>query len=209
REGLPYLDTTLVTAILEVYESARQAGLLPASGLELKDASDCWPVYLTSRAAMTNVSSWDYGRERTNRLATTRVGPLPTLSGSLISVSSGWGWALISREAERRAVAAELLRGLLKPEVMAARCQVTYHLPTRRSALRLAIEDAAYLEFLERLIEAAVPEPREPTGSLVTEALGRAIESVARGEVSPEAAASEAAERMRAARQELASGSES
>ncbi|MCL6431897.1 MAG: extracellular solute-binding protein [Anaerolineae bacterium] len=209
REGQPYLDAALVKAVLEVYQSARDAGLLLASGLDLKDASDCWPVYLASRVAMTNVSSWDYGRERTSRLATTRVGPLPTLSGNPISVSSGWGWALISTRPERQKVAAELLQALLRPEAMAARCRLTYQLPTRRSALRLAIGDTAYLEFLERLIEVTVPQPREPAYGLAIKALGPAIESVARGEMTPEAAAAQAVEAMRAARQELASGSQS
>lgn len=208
REGLPYLDPALVKAVLEVYQSAREAGLLPVAGLNLKDAGDCWPVYLTSRVAMTNVSSWDYGRERTSKLANTRVGPLPTLSGNPISLSSGWGWALISTSTERQTVAAELLRALLRPEAMAARCRLTYHLPTRRSALRLAVEDAAYLEFLERVIEVTVPQPREPAYSLAVKALGPAIEAVAKGELNPEAAAAKAVEAMRTARQEMASGSQ-
>ncbi len=209
RDGLPYLDQTVVAAILEVYDSARQDGLLPAAGFDLKDASDCWPVYLTSRAAMTNVSSWDYGRERANRLAATRAGPLPTLSGSLVSLSTGWGWGLISQDPQRQAAAAEFLRTILQPEAMAAWSRETYHLPARRSALPLAIEDGDYQRFLQHLMEVAVPQPREPIYSLATEALGGAIEDVARGRQSPKAAAADAAERMRTAWKEMASGSQS
>jgi len=208
RDGLPYLDKTLVAAILEVYQSARQADLLPAAGFELEDASDCWPVYLTSRAAMTNVNSWDYGRERSSRLATTRVGPLPTLSGALISLSSGWGWALISRDARRQAAAAEFLRTIFQPEAMASWSRATYHLPTRGSALALAIGDPDYLHFLQQLMEVTAPQPREPVYSLAVEALQVAIEDVARGRLSPQAAADQAAERVRAAREELRPGSQ-
>jgi ABC-type glycerol-3-phosphate transport system substrate-binding protein len=208
RDGLPYLDRTLVAAILDVYRSAYDAGQLPPAGFDLKDASDCWPVYLTTRAAMTNVNSWDYGRERANRLAATRVGPLPTLSGTMISMSSGWGWVLLSRDPVRQAAAAEFLRVILKPEAMAARSRVTYHLPTRRSALPLAINDVQYLRFLQDVIEATVPQPREPIYSLATEALGSAIESVARGRLTPQAAAAEAADRMRSAREEPGPGSQ-
>lgn len=208
RDGLPYLDRALVAAILEVYQSAEQAGLLPAAGFDLEDASDCWPVYLTSRAAMTNVNSWDYGRERVSRLAATRVGPLPTLSGTLISLSSGWGWALLSRKASQQAVAVEFLRSVLRPEAMAAWSRQTYHLPTRKSALALTVNDPEYLEFLQKLMEVAVPQPREPVYSLATAALSDAIESVARGRLSPQAAAAEATEKVRAAREELGTGSQ-
>lgn len=202
RNGQPFLDPTLVEAVLEVYSSALEAGLLPTSGLDLQDASDCWPAYLTSRAGMTNVNSWDYGRERTNRLAATRVGPLPTLSGALISLSNGWGWALLSDKPAQKTAAAEFLQAICQPQAMAAWSQATYHLPTRRSALPLAVSDAAYQSFLQQLVEVAVPQPQEPAYGLATEALGSAIESVATGKSTPRAAAAAAAERVRAAREE-------
>jgi ABC-type glycerol-3-phosphate transport system substrate-binding protein len=201
RNGLPYLDATVIEAILEVYGSARDAELFPASGFDLEDASDCWPEYLSSRIAMTNVSSWDYGRDRANRLAATRVAPLPTLSGAQFSLSSGWGWVLLSKEPSRQAAAAEFLRTVLQPQAMAAWSQVTYHLPTRRSALPLAVGDTAYQSFLQALMEVTVPQPREPVYSLATDALSSAIESVARGKSTPRAAAMEAAERVRAAQE--------
>ena len=208
RDGLPYLDKALVAAVLEVYQSAEQADLLPAAGFDLKDASDCWPVYLMSRAGMTNVNSWDYGRERASRLAATRVGPLPTLSGTLISLSNGWGWVLLSGKASRQAVAVEFLRSILQPEAMAAWSRQTYHLPTRKSALALTVNDPEYLEFLQKLMEVAVPQPREPVYSLATAALSEAVESVTRGRLSPQEAAAEAAEKVRAAREELGTTSQ-
>jgi len=201
--GRPYLDETIVAEILEAYRAALQAGILSSAGLNLKDASDCWPVYLTGQApsgslavAMTNVSSWDYDRDR-GRLARTRVSPLPTLSGTPISMSDGWGWVLISRDNQRRAIAADFLRAVLQPDAMAAWSQATFHLPTRRSALPLAIKDSDYLHFLQQTMETATPEPREPAYSQIVAALSPAIENVARGLVSPQTAAAEAAERVR------------
>ena len=204
REGRPYLDQTVVAAILEVYYAARQAELLPASGLDLEDASDCWPIYLATSAttagprpvAMTNATSWDYGRDRA-RLAQTRVAPLPTLSGALISLSDGWGWGLVTRDPTRQAAARDLLHWLLRPEAMAAWSEVTFHLPTRRSALPLAIKDEEYLRFLQRVMEATVPQPREPLYTLAVEALQPAIDGVCRGLTSPAAAAAAAAQKMR------------
>ena len=205
RDGHPSLDKAVVAAILDVYHSARQAGLLPAAGFDLQDASDCWPVYLASSApsggvtaAMTNVNSWDYGRDRT-RLAKTRVAPLPTLSGTLASLSTGWGWGVLCKDATRRAAAVAFLRWILQPEAMAAWCRATYHLPTRRSALPLAVSDQEYLRFLQQLVEAATPQPREPIYTWTVDALRPAIEGVTRGTVSPQNAAAEAADRMRIA----------
>lgn len=206
RDGHPYLDRTVAAAVLEMYVSARQANVLPSVGLDLKDASDCWPIYLSSgRAdapardaiAMTNVTSWDYGRERA-RLIATRAAPLPTLSGTLISLSNGWGWALIAQDSGRQAAAVAFLQWILKPESMASWSQATYHLPTRRSALALAIDDPDYARFIQRLMEVAVPQPREPLYTLAVEALGPAIEAVARGRMTPQAAAAEAADKMQA-----------
>ncbi len=199
RDGRPYLDRTLVEAILEVYRSGRATGVLPAAGFDLDDASDCWPVYLTSRAAMTNVNSWDYGRERANRLAATQVAPMPTLSGAQISMSNGWGWVVLTDDPKRQAAAADFLRAIFEPEAMAAWSRVTFHLPTRRAALSLAVDDAGYRNFLLELAAVTVPQPREPVLSLATEALREAIESVTRGRQTPRAAAAEAADRVQTA----------
>jgi len=207
RDGLPYLDRTLVQAILEVYQSAREAGLFPDAGLALEDASDCWPVYLTGSATLTNVSSWDFGRQQGSRRDSIRPGPLPTLSGAQISVSSGWGFALVTRDPKRQLAATELLRALFEPSAMAAWSRATYHLPARRSALPLAIGEPEYLHFLQRLLAVTVPQPREPAYSLATTALRDAIAGVVRGEITPAVAAQQAAEKMQAARETLQASS--
>jgi len=203
RDGKPYLDEAVVSAILEAYQAALQAGVLSPAGLDLDDASDCWPLYLTSAGgaaasgvAMTNVTSWDYGRERA-RLASTGIAPLPTISGTPASMTSGWGWALVAKDPDRQAAAVAFLRAILEPQAMAAWSQATYRLPTRRAALPLAITDGEYRRFLEHLMEAASPQPREPAYSIASAALRTAIESVARGTSSPQAAASQAVERVR------------
>lgn len=203
RSGQPYLDQTVAAAVLEAYRLARQAGVLSPSGLELDDASDCWPIYLTSAGsaaengvALTNVTSWDYGRERA-KLASTRIAPLPTLSGAPASMASGWGWVLITRDPERQAAATAFLREILDPRAMAAWSQATYHLPARLSALPAAVGDSEYRRFLEQLMPVTAPQPQEPAYSLAVAALQPAIEGVARGKLSPQAAAAEAAARMR------------
>ncbi len=209
RDGQPYLDQTVVAAILDAYRAAREINALAPAGLDLGNASDCWPIYLTSTAstaegsvAMTNVTSWDYGRERA-RLASTRIAPLPTLSGSVASMASGWGWVLVGKNSERQAAAVEFLRAVLEPQAMAAWSQATYRLPTRRAALPAAITDTEYRSFLERLLQVASPQPREPAYSLAVEALGPAIEGVAQGTLTPEAAASQAVARVRTAQDQL------
>ncbi len=203
RDGQPYLDEAVVAAILESYRAALQAGVLSTAGLELGGASDCWPVYLTNaggaatdNVAMTNVTSWDYGRERA-RLASTRVAPLPTLSGALTSMASGWGWVLLTKDATRQSTALAFLRTVLQPEAMAAWSEATYHLPTRLSALPMAIDDKEYLRFLQRLMDAANPQPREPAYSASVAALAPAIAGVAQGTLDPKEAAMEAALRVR------------
>lgn len=211
RDGNPYLDQDVVAAILEAYHAAYQIGVLSPAGLGMNDASDCWPFYLTSaggtakeEVAMTNVTSWDYGRERA-RLASTRVAPLPTFSGDMTGVASGWGWVLISKDSQRQQAAADFLTAILQPQAMAAWAEATYHLPTRRSALPAAIDDTDYLRFLQRLMQVASPQPREPAYTVAVEALGPAIESVAQGVLSPRAAAAEAIARVRATNESMRS----
>jgi ABC-type glycerol-3-phosphate transport system substrate-binding protein len=204
RSGQPYLDETVASAVLEAYDLARQAGSLAPSGLEIDTATDCWPIYLASagkgaegEVAMANVTSWDYGRERSH-LASTGIAALPTLSGEPATMANGWGWVLITRDPERQAAALAFLRALFDPTAMAAWSKVTYHLPARLSALRLAVGDGEYRQFLEQLMLVAAPQPQEPAYSLAVAALGPAIDGVARGKLAPKAAAAEAAARMRA-----------
>lgn len=214
RDGNPYLDQAVASAVLEAYQSARQANVLSPSGLEIDTASDCWPIYLTSAGnaakagiAMTNVTSWDYGRERA-RLASTRIASFPTLSGTPASMTNGWGWVLLTKDPERQAAAVAFLRTILEPRAMAAWSQATYHLPARLSALPMAVDDAEYRRFLEQLMQVAIPQPREPAYSLAADALQPAIEGVARGTLGPQAAAAEAAASVRTAQEQLRPGTQ-
>lgn len=189
QDGIrPYLDTAVMSRVLRMYRSAFEAGAINKNVRNLKTLDDCWAIYLAGDASMTNVSSWQYQRDRA-MLQRTRFTQIPTSTGEPLTLAHSWAWGMVNQDAQRRAVAAQYITFALRAEHLAAWCVVSFHLPTLRLALPLAIDDQSYRAFIEDQLWHARPYPNVSQYFQVQEAIIRAIEDVLDGIATPERAA--------------------
>jgi len=163
-DALAAPDEAALTVALGALDAARLRGLLvtATAGMPLGPATEAG-----GRAAVVGAGGLAgpaAGAGSTGRaVADATWGPLPGLDGAAPPVAWGWGLIVPAADAERRALAIELVEGLTRPEE-AAWVMDHGHLPAHPAALDAALGDparpagwAAYGDFLSVQLAAAAP----------------------------------------------------
>jgi multiple sugar transport system substrate-binding protein len=188
ESGTPALDKDALVEVLQFYKEGLGVGAIPPSVLEFADLDDCWVVYVSAQAALSNVSSARYLADR-GLLKNTAFAAIPTRDGNVVTLSKGWALALVTEDSGRQAAAAQLIEWLLEPENNANWNLAAGHLPTRQAAFdHLGTEDP-YFPFARQQLENVHPRPMDAAYEKISRALQRAVQDVLQGEVSPEEAA--------------------
>lgn len=190
ENGQPALDEGKLAEVLEFYARGRRMGIIPLSVLGLRSLEDCWPLYLSGKAAMSNVSSQRYLADR-KLLENTGFSTIPTRDGNVATLGRSWALAIATKDPVRRVAAVQLMEWLLEPQNNAAWNQTAGHLPTRRTAFDFWEKDD-YAAFLKRELEGAYPYPSGPAYEEVAKVLQRAVQEVLTGEITPQEAAARA-----------------
>ena len=188
ESGNPELNNDTLVEVLQFYADGLEAGAIPPSVLEFADLDDCWVVYISAQAALSNVSSDRYLADR-GLLKNTAFAAIPTRDGNVVTVSQGWALAIVTEDASRQAAAAQLIEWLLQPENNATWNLAAGHLPTRQAAFdHLGTEDQ-YFTFVRQQLASVHPRPTDPAYDKIGRALQRAVQDVLQGEASPQEAA--------------------
>ena len=188
EDGNPALDKDALVEVLQFYADGLEAEAIPPSVLEFTDLDDCWVVYVSAQAAMSNVSSARYLADR-GLLKNTDFAAIPTRDGNVVTLSKGWALAIVTEDSHRQAAAAQLIEWLLEPENNANWNLAAGHLPTRQAAFdHLGTEDG-YFPFVRRQLANVYPRPMAAAYEKIGRALQRAVQGVLQGEVSPQEAA--------------------
>jgi multiple sugar transport system substrate-binding protein len=188
ESGNPVLDNVALVEVLQFYADGLEVGVIPLSVLEFTDLDDCWVVYVSAQAALSNVNSDRYLADR-GLLKNTAFAPIPTRDGNVATLSKGWAMAIVTEDPGRQAAAAQLIEWLLEPENSANWNLAAGHLPTRQAAFdRLDTEDP-YVPFVRQQLANVYPRPMAASFDKMGRALQRAVQDVLQGEVSPEEAA--------------------
>jgi len=187
ESGKPALDKDALVEVLQFYADGLEAGAIPPSVLEYADLDDCWVVYVSAQAALSNVSSDKYLADR-GVLKNTSFAAIPTRDGNVVTLSKGWALAIVTEDSSRQAAAAQLIEWLLEPENNANWNRAAGHLPTRQTAFdHLGTEDQ-YFPFARQQLKSVYPRPMAAAYDKIGRALQRAVQDVLQGEVSPEEA---------------------
>ena len=188
ESGEPVLDKDALVEVLQFYADGLEAGAIPPSVLEFEHLDDCWVVYVSAQAALSNVSSDRYLADR-GLLKNTAFAAIPTRDGNVVTLSKGWALAIVTEDSSRQAAAAQLIEWLLEPENNANWNRAAGHLPTRQAAFdHLGTEDQ-YFPFVRQQLANVYPRPMAAAYDKMGRALQRAVQDVLQGEVSPEEAA--------------------
>jgi ABC-type glycerol-3-phosphate transport system substrate-binding protein len=100
----------------------------------------------------------------------------------------------IFRQAAQPRLAMRLLRGIVEPEVVARIARATGRVPSRRSAVELAVHDLPFLEQTAAMLELAVPRPATPVYPRVSAQLQAMLEATLTGRLGPARAAQRTAD---------------
>jgi len=188
ESGKPALDKAALVEVLQFYADGLEAGAIPPSVLEHADLDDCWVVYVSAQAALSNVSSDKYLADR-ELLKNTAFAAIPTRDGNTATLSQGWAWAIVTEDPSQQAAAVQLVEWLLEPENNANWNRAAGHLPTRQAAFEHLGTEDQYFPFARQLLESVYPRPMAAAYDKIGRALQRAVQDVLQGEASPEEAA--------------------
>ena len=185
--GKPALDKDALLEVLQFYQDGLEAGAIPPSVLEFEDLDDCWVVYVSAQAAMSNVNSAKYLADR-GLLKNTSFAPIPTRDGNIATLSQGGALAIVTEDLARQTIVAQFIEWLLEPENSANWNLAAGYLPTRQAAFdHLGTEDK-YFAFAQRQLENVYPRPIASAYEKVGRALQRAVQDVLEGKASPQEA---------------------
>jgi ABC-type glycerol-3-phosphate transport system substrate-binding protein len=183
------VETQPLLRLLTFHEEATKAGVLPPAALELADGEAVWSIFVQGQAPLACVSARRYAAESSALDA--GYAPAPGLSGAAPPIAGGWALAIVTRDPQRQAVAAELIGWLLRPENAGAWAKAAGWLPTSSGALS-AVAGSEYAAFLDAQMTAARSIPVGPDSADTADRIQSAIESVVTGE-SDAASATESA----------------
>ena len=133
-QGNPVLDEIALRTLLETYQKARDAGVLPGNFVELDNADKVWNAWRGLGTAVANLNATRYLSVET-RLPDLQVGDLPALIQPARSVGRGWAYAIVTKDPRRQAAAARLLQHLLSPQNNGEWTRAAGVLPGRAAAL--------------------------------------------------------------------------
>jgi multiple sugar transport system substrate-binding protein len=188
ESGKPALDKDALVEVLQFYADGLEAGAILPSVLEFADLDDCWVVYVSAQAALSNVSSDRYLADR-GLLKNTAFAAIPTRDGNIATLSKGWALAMVTEDSGRQTVAAQLIEWLLVPENNANWNLAAGHLPTRQAAFDYLGTEDQYFPFVRQQLANVYPRPMAAAYDKIGRALQRAVQDVLQGEASPEEAA--------------------
>ena len=188
ESGEPVLDKDALVEVLQFYADGLEAGAIPPSVLEFANLDDCWVVYVSAQAALSNVSSDKYLADR-GLLKNTAFAAIPTRDGNAVTLSTGWALAIVTEDSSRQTAAGQLIEWLLEPENNAGWNLAAGHLPTRQAAFEHLGTEDQYFPFVRQQLANVYPRPMAAAYDKMGRALQRAVQDVLQGEVSPEEAA--------------------
>jgi ABC-type glycerol-3-phosphate transport system substrate-binding protein len=189
--GQPTLNATLLAQVLADYQTMQIDGLLPAESFGAPSIESTWITYRESRATAAAALFSDYLMDR-RRVGSTSFTFIPSHTGTSLTFTRQWNYALVTTDPTRQTAALELMRWLTAPDNAGAWSMAANALPTRSQALA-AWNDPSLAAMADRLLNAAQPEPPPAILAVVGPPITAAIQSVLNGQASPEAAATTAA----------------
>ena len=169
--------------MLDFYDAAQKAGVLPPATLELADAGAVWNAFAQGAAPLADVSARRYLSEGTN-LKDTSYAETAGWAGPVTPIAGGWALAITATDPVRQRVAADLIARLLQPENSGKLAAAGGWLPTSSAALQTWGTNP-YYKFLDARLASAISLPAGPDSIQAAARIRKALDSVIKGESDP------------------------
>lgn len=185
----PASDANATAQVLNFFKRAHDLGVMPDAALGLKSVDEVWLTFAAGQVAMAQVSAARYLAGR-DKLPNAGYAPVPTREGKTATLATAWTLAIVTNDPARQAAAVRFIQWLVQSERLAPWLRAAPRLPTRRSALLLAVDPPEYAAFLrEQLERAASWSPASSREAKLSNAWRAAIAAVWKGQMTPDDAA--------------------
>jgi multiple sugar transport system substrate-binding protein len=188
-EGRPSLDKDALTNILEIYQRASQAGVMPYWITQYSNDEQVWEAF-SGKEQFPMAVTWasTYLQHKLKEPAGLSFAPLPTLMGTPFTLATGWSWALAGQDTERQALSVSLAEFLVDKDFLGAYTSAAGYLPPRVDALQ-GWQDANLRQMVERISYSAQLMPPADLISSVGPALEHAVVDMLKAQSDPQSAA--------------------
>ena len=178
-------DPILLERVLEYYQQAENANVMPFWLTQYNSDELSWQEFLGNRAHLTITWATRYFDINTDTIQAT---PIPTPDGTTQTVATGWVWALTGNDPTRYEIAVELAEFLSEGEFLGEWTSASGYLPTRPSALNAWPIDQKYA-LASQILSSARAKPDESIFIELGDLLTQAVIGVLKDEISTEEAA--------------------
>jgi ABC-type glycerol-3-phosphate transport system substrate-binding protein len=188
-QGNPKLDEQALRTVLDLYQQARERGVISPEILEAATTQELWPTYLEGRAglAQVNVSEYLANRELLNNSTFAPI-PVQTEEDTPVAITHGWVLVLVTDDPDRQKAALNLIEWFLSTNNNAIWNSIINSIPTRGSAYQQLAGDDPYWVFLIEQLNKAQPQPGFTGYDRVGRIIQQAVQQVISGEATPEEA---------------------
>jgi multiple sugar transport system substrate-binding protein len=194
-EGRPFMDKDTLGTILDIYQRASQAGVMPYWLTQYINDDQAWEAFMGGQAPMAITWASTYLEGKPTTPTSLSVAPLPTPDGSPFTLATGWSWALAGQDPERRALSAQLAEFLVEKEFLSAWTHTAGYLPTRVDALQ-GWQDAHLRRVLQQISYSAQLLPAADILSSIGLPVEQAVVDVLKAQNDPASAAQAATDRI-------------
>jgi hypothetical protein len=184
EDGEPTLDGDLMLQVLNFYQQAQDANVMPYWLTQFETVEQAWASYLERQSTLAITwTSYLLGSDSAN----TTLAALPTKDDRAFSYAEGWIWCVVPSDLETEQFSLELAEFLSESEFLSSWALEGGYLPVRPSSLETWI-DTSYYHILERLLPAAVVVPEGDLGFSLGQPVRDAAVQVLKDQIEPDAA---------------------
>ena len=184
ENGNPSLEAEFMLQVLNFYDQAQDANLMPYWLTQFETIDQAWASYLERQSTMAITwASRLLGTDSPNTI----LAALPTKDDKAFSYADGWVWCVVPSDQETEAFALELAAFLTESDFLSSWALEGGFLPVRPSGLDDWSETSSY-GTLEILLPAAVVVPGEDLEKVLGPAIRDAVVEVLKDQVDPESA---------------------
>lgn len=176
-------NSEALTALLNFMAGGSERGQFSPESVEVSTYDAALEAFLAQKADMVNLTSEQFLNIR-NAMTDVDYAPVPTRSGSVLTIAHVWAFVVLSSDPEKRALALEFVQNLLDPQVHSGWSQNALRLPTQMAAFELWEESQPYHSFLRQLLDVALSVPNGQPFADLSQKLQSVQLKVLRGELS-------------------------
>jgi len=189
----PALNPAVLSDVLSIYNAALSAQILPFSVRQISSTEQSWSTLQgnSSASAVAPLSSYMLNHDPEKFSAV----PLPTQDGKGVGLASTWSWAIVTQDAERIPILAELLAWLSAPDFLGLWTHSLGMLPPTSTSLA-AWPEGDNAALASSLVTVTQPMPSSSLHLTIGPVLYDAVEAVIGGGEAPTTAAQAAAEAL-------------